>query len=143
MLLCECVACGQMHQTDPASIRAGAPVESESREWYQTATFRRASRARGHETVRLCEIVPRDSTVAIAYRCDAVVLVLRPSVTVQAISGLLADVSATVERVYPGPRSVAYVRVPAGTELEAIGRAYADSNVAHAGLSLERTGALP
>jgi len=56
---------------------------------------------------------------------------------------LLADISATVERVFVGPSSVAYLRVPVGTELKAIERAYEDSNVAHSGLSLERTGAVP
>jgi hypothetical protein len=142
ILLSGCIACGQLRQTPATSVES-SPILPESKEWYRTATLRRSVRSDGPKTVRICAIVPRDSSVATSYRCDVVVLVLRPSVTVQAIGSLLADISATVERVFIGPSSVAYLRVPTGTELTAIERAYADSNVTHAGLSLERIVALP
>jgi len=59
------------------------------------------------------------------------------------IFGLLADISGTVGRVFTGPYgNVFEVRVPSSTEQAAIRRAYADSNVVHAGLSLKLVGAL-
>jgi hypothetical protein len=58
------------------------------------------------------------------------------------MSGLLTDMSGTLGRVFSGLHiNSIEVHVPPGTELAAIQRAYADSNVVRASLDLERIAA--
>ena len=122
---------------------APAPLKFESAEWYRTATFRRTVQVRGTDSVQVCALVPRDSTVALSYVCDVILIALRPAVPTQAIRGLLSDISGAVGSVLQSPyMNVIEIRVSPGTESSAIRRAFADSNVVRVELDWQITGAL-
>jgi hypothetical protein len=70
------------------------------------------------------------------FACGVVGLQLKPGTPVASISGLLTAIAATEQRGLDRPIG-GIVKVPVGTELSAIQRAYADSNVTRAGLNFD------
>lgn len=108
-------------------ISAPAAIPRGSAEWYRTATARQVG--------RVCQLTPRDSVRTTAFACGVVGIQLKPGTPVAAISGLLTTIAATEPRGFDRPSRYGVVKVPVGTELSAIQRAYADSNVIRAGLN--------
>jgi hypothetical protein len=114
------------HPSPRVSARAAIPRGSA--EWYRTATTRQVG--------GVCQLTPRDSARVITFACGVVGLQLKPGTPDAAISRLLTAIAATEQRGLDRPIG-GFVKVPVGTELSAIQRAYADSNVIRALLNFD------